>query len=314
MSESKPVISVVAGALMRADGSFMLGSRPAGKPYAGYWEFPGGKVEPGETPLAALVREFREEMGIEVSHATPWLTRIHHYEHASVHLRFFRIWAWQGTPQPHEGQSFAWQTPGHHSVTPMLPANDPVLRSLQLPDVLQISCVSECGRDHTLEVLAQRDNPGWVMVREPQKSREQLADFVAEVADIVHPRGGKLLVNTDPAWIRGWPVDGLHLSGQRLAALDERPPHLAWVGASAHSSAELARAAALGLDYALLGHVQPTASHPQQATLGWNGFARLLQNEIPLPVFAIGGLQAADLDTARTHGAHGIALMRGAWR
>ena len=124
-----------------ADGQFMLGSRPAGKPYPGYWEFPGGKVEAGEAPLAALVREFHEEMGITVTHATPWLRRVHHYEHASVELLFYRIWAWQGEPQPHEGQAFAWQQPGHLSVKPMLPANDPILRSLQLPDVLDITCV-----------------------------------------------------------------------------------------------------------------------------------------------------------------------------
>lgn len=314
MSAPHTIISVVAGALMRPDGSFMLGSRPQGKPYAGYWEFPGGKVEAGETPFAALVREFREETGIEVRHATPWLTRVHHYEHASVHLRFFRIWAWEGTPQPHEGQAFAWQTPGKYTVNPMLPANAPVLRSMQLPDTLHITSVTDCGRDHILHTLAQRDNPGWIIVREPQKDREQLAAFVGELSDIIHPKGGKLLVNTDPDWIKGWPVDGLHLSSARLAALRERPPHLAWLGASAHNHADLAHAAALGLDYAVLGHINATASHPGKAGMGWNGLAALLAQDIPLPVFAIGGIQHSDLTTARQQGAQGIALMRGAWQ
>ena len=314
MATDTKIISVVAGALMRRDGSFMLGSRPDGKPYAGYWEFPGGKVEPGETSYAALVREFQEEMGITITHATPWLTRIHHYEHASVHLRFFRIWAWEGTPQPHEGQAFAWLQPGQHSVQPMLPANDPVLRSLQLPDTLHITSVTDCGRDNILRTLSRRDHPGWVIVREPQKSREQLAAFVGELADIIHPKGGKLLVNTDPAWIKGWPVDGLHLNSARLAAMTERPPHLGWIGASVHNAEQLAQAAKLGLDYALLGHIQDTASHPNQVALGWQGMEALLDGNTPLPVFAIGGLHADDLTNAREHGAYGIALMRGAWQ
>ncbi|NDV14245.1 NUDIX domain-containing protein [Crenobacter caeni] len=131
-------IAVVAGALIDADGRYMLGSRPEGKPYAGYWEFPGGKVEPGETLFAALAREFDEEMGVRVEHATPWLTRVHHYEHASVHLTFFRVWSWAGTPRPHEGQSFAWQKPGEERVAPMLPANGPILRALSLPLSLRV--------------------------------------------------------------------------------------------------------------------------------------------------------------------------------
>ncbi len=313
MTEHKHTIPVVAGALMRPDGQFMLGSRPAGKPYPGYWEFPGGKVEAGEAPFDALVREFQEEMGITVTHATPWLRRAHHYEHASVELLFYRIWAWQGEPQPHEGQAFAWQEPGHLSVKPMLPANDPILRSLQLPDVLNLTCISETGRDTLLHKLAQRQDAPWVIVREPQKSREQLAALVGELSEIIHPRGGKLIVNADPAWLKGWPVDGVHLNSARLAACEARP-HFAWVGASCHSRAELAHAAALGLDYALLGHVQATASHPGQPPLGWDGLASCLAPAAPLPVFALGGLYAANLEQARQAGAHGVAQMRGAWQ
>ncbi|UTH72484.1 Nudix family hydrolase [Chromobacterium sp. IIBBL 290-4] len=309
---SDKIIEVVAGALMRPNGEFMLGSRPAGKPYAGYWEFPGGKVEPGETPWQALQREFAEEMGIVLTAATPWLTKTHHYEHASVHLRFFRIWAWEGEPQPHEGQAFAWQQPGSYTVEPMLPANFPILKSLELPDVYAISCAHEIGEAAQLEALASK-KPPLVQVREPAMSREQLAEFVSRAAAIVHGYGGKLVVNADPAWLSGWSVDGVHLSGARLHALSERPD-FAWVGASAHQAADLAKAGEMGLDYALLGHVAATASHPGEAPLGWAGFAAMLAGEVPLPVYALGGMSLADLQTAREHGAHGVALMRGAWR
>ena len=92
----RKIIEVVAGVLMRPNGDYLLGSRPEGKPYAGYWEFPGGKVEAGEGFLQALTRELHEEMGIKLTRASYWQTRVHHYEHASVRLRFFRVWEWQG--------------------------------------------------------------------------------------------------------------------------------------------------------------------------------------------------------------------------
>ncbi|AXE28993.1 Nudix family hydrolase [Chromobacterium phragmitis] len=309
---SDKIIDVVAGALMRPDGSFMLGSRPEGKPYAGYWEFPGGKVEAGETPLEALKREFHEEMGIVVTAATPWLTKVHHYEHASVHLRFFRIWDWQGEPQPREGQDFAWQRPGQLTVEPMLPANGPILKSLRLPSHYAITCAEEIGVEAQLARLTEREW-GMVQVRERGMGRAELADFVARAAAIVRPRGGRLVVNADPAWLEGWPVDGVHLNGARLAALEARPD-FEWVGASVHNAHELARAGQLGLDYALLSPVAPTATHPGAALLGWDGFAGCLKDGVPLPVYALGGLKADDLDVARRHGAHGVALMRGAWR
>jgi 8-oxo-dGTP diphosphatase len=313
MHSDNKIIEVVAGALMRPDGSFMLGSRPEGKPYAGYWEFPGGKVEQGESAMQALVRELQEEMAITVTHATPWLTRVHHYEHASVRLHFFRVWDWQGEPQPQEGQQFAWQQPGQISVAPMLPANGPILKSLQLPALYAITCAHEIGRAAQLQALATGPAYGLVQVREPDMNRQQLQAFASEVAAIIHARGGKVVVNAEPDWLAGWPVDGVHLNGPRLRHLTQRLD-FAWVGASVHTPAELQQAGALALDYALLGHVQPTASHPGVTPLGWEGFAAVLADGIPLPVYALGGLKPQDVDRARQFAAHGVALMRGAWQ
>ncbi|MGL4386528.1 MAG: NUDIX domain-containing protein [Snodgrassella alvi] len=129
------LVEVVAGVLYNPQGEFLLSSRPAGKAYAGYWEFAGGKVETGETYLTALQREFKEELGIDVIQATPWLTKIHKYEHAHVHLHFYRIGArqWQGQLCAREQQSWCWQQPGKLTVTPMLPANAPILAALSIP-------------------------------------------------------------------------------------------------------------------------------------------------------------------------------------
>ena len=104
-------VEVAAAVITGPDGRFLLGQRPAGKVYAGYWEFPGGKIEPGEAPLAALKRELHEELGIEVELAYPWLTRDYDYAHAAVRLRFFRVVRWSGSLHGRENQRFAWQLP-----------------------------------------------------------------------------------------------------------------------------------------------------------------------------------------------------------
>src|SRR5512141_548898 len=118
----RPVTPVAVGILRRRDGRVLFAQRPPGKVYAGYWEFPGGKIEPGESSLDGLVRELEEELGIRVTEAREWLAQRHVYPHAHVELRFFLISGWEGELHPREGQQFAWQTPGAWTVSPMLPA------------------------------------------------------------------------------------------------------------------------------------------------------------------------------------------------
>jgi len=126
MTEKKAPIDVAVGILMKPNGDVLLGQRPEGKPYAGYWEFPGGKVDPGETILEALKREFMEELGMEVLSAEEWCGVEHVYEHAHVRLHFFISRDFRGEPQSLEGQAFAWQ--GAVDVEPLLPATIPLLQ------------------------------------------------------------------------------------------------------------------------------------------------------------------------------------------
>src|ERR1700752_4096497 len=101
-------VEVAAAVILRHDGQFLLAQRPAGKVYAGYWEFPGGKVEPGEPARAALIRELREELGIEVTRAYTWVTREYASPHAHVRLNFFRVLGWEGEPRSREAQALSW--------------------------------------------------------------------------------------------------------------------------------------------------------------------------------------------------------------
>lgn len=137
MTDHKKWTEVVAGVLYNDAGQFLLSSRPEGKAYAGYWEFAGGKVEEGETPFSALQREFKEELGIDVLSATPWLTKRHCYEHANVCLQFYKIHDWAGQLQSLENQDYCWQDSGALTVEPMLPANAPILKGLALPTDLE---------------------------------------------------------------------------------------------------------------------------------------------------------------------------------
>jgi 8-oxo-dGTP diphosphatase len=307
------ILEVAAAVMQRLDGEFLLAERPAGKPYAGWWEFPGGKIEAGESPYHALVRELHEELGIEVDVAHPWLTRVYSYPHATVRLHFFRVVSWHGEPHGKESQRLSWQYPDAVSVTPLLPANGPVLRSLVLPPVCAITHAAELGVEPFLERLLVSLQQGvkLIQVREKGMDAATLRAFAAEVVRRAHAHGARVVINGDVALAREVGADGVQLNSAQLMALTARP-EVELVSASCHDRRELERAAELGLDFALLSPVLPTLSHPGAPALGWEVFAHLVKG-LPMPVYALGGVSRADLDQAWRHGAHGIAMLRGAW-
>jgi 8-oxo-dGTP diphosphatase len=307
------VVRVAAAVILRRDGSVLLAQRPEGKPYAGYWEFPGGKLEPGESPAHALARELDEELGISVREASPWIVQEFVYPHAHVELHFFRVFAFDGEPHGHDGQAFAWQTPGAFDVAPLLPANTRVLAALSLPPVYGISCASDIGEEAFLARADAAFSAGLrlVQVREKGWPAERIARFTSRLLDIARPHGVTVLLNASEDEARRLRCDGVHWTSARLAAATTRPVDLL-VGASCHDADELARAARLGCDFAVMGPVHATPTHPSAPTLGWQRFAHAIEGT-RLPVYALGGLAAGDLHTAIARGAHGIAMRRGAW-
>lgn len=306
-------VDVAVGILIRPDGRLLLASRPAGKPYAGYWEFPGGKLEPGETVAHALARELHEELGVDIGPVFPWLVRVFNYPHALVRLHFCRVFEWRGEPHAREQQDF-----GFHSLDalpmPLLPATIPVLRGLELPAVYTISAARVLGVDRFLRrlELALARGLRFVQLREPELAEDEVGRLFAEMRAMTRAAGARLLVNSRHQrglWER---ADGVHLTSQALRETRERPA-LPWVGASVHDVAELGHAGNLALDYAVLGAVQATASHPGQPPLGWTEFERIA-GTTALPVYAIGGLGVESLPLAMACGAHGVALLSAAWR
>jgi len=310
------VVEVAAAVMLRADGSeFLLARRPEGKVYAGYWEFPGGKVEAGETVREALVRELQEELGISVTACSPWLTRVFTYPHATVRLNFWRVTAWEGEigiTAPLEHSAVDWQKCGKSAgVAPILPANDPILKALALPTTMAITMAEIEGVERQLERLedALQNGLRLIQVRDKTWPAAQRLWFAEAVTRLAHERTALVLINGDDAIARRVGADGVHLSAARLMTCKARPDFV-WVGASCHTAEEVLCAAELGLDYALLGPVLPTPTHPEAPGLGWAAFARMISG-CPIPVFALGGMRNDLLAAAQDHGAHGIALMRG---
>jgi 8-oxo-dGTP diphosphatase len=300
-------LEVAAAVMQRADGAFLLARRPAGKVYAGWWEFPGGKVEAGEAAERALARELHEELGIEVRSAYPWITRTHAYEHATVLLRFFRVLDWTGEPHPREGQSFVWQRLDAPIAEPMLPANAPVLAALALPQEYAVTDAENYGVRDMLSRIRARLEQGLKLIQVRDKNLANREAFARSVLELSRPYKAKVLINGEPAI-----GDGVHFTARQLMALKARPAH-GLAAASCHTREELDRAAQLALDFAVLGPVRESASHPGAATLGWDGFAAVARGA-GIPVYAIGGMRRAELVTAWRAGAHGLAMISGSWR
>jgi len=306
------VIDVAAAIVRQADGRILLAERPHGKPWAGYWEFPGGKIETGESPQAALARELHEELGIDLDAATPWISFVYAYPEKRVRLHFFRVHRWHGTPYGREGQRLAWENPDALTVNPLLPANALVLRALNLPPVYAITQAGKLGVEEFMRRLraALAGGVRLIQVREHDMTTEALTRFAQRVLEVARPYGARVLVNGNTAVANNAGADGVHLQGNQLLRL-EAPPGDFWA-ASCHDARELERAAALGASFVVLSPVLPTASHPGDPGIGWEKFAALIR-DYPLPVYALGGMQADLLDTAMQHGAHGVALLSGSW-
>jgi 8-oxo-dGTP diphosphatase len=300
------LLEVAAAVIQRADGAFLLARRPAGKVYAGYWEFPGGKVEAGEPAERALARELHEELGIDVGTAYPWITRVYAYPHATVRLNFFRVTAWKGDPHPREDQEIGWERSGAVAAEPMLPANAPVLAALALPHEYAITDAEGRGPEPMLARIRERLERGLKLVQVRDKDLPRREEFARAVLRLARPRGAKVLINGGPDI-----ADGVHYTAAQLMRLAERPG-TGLAAASCHSAAELQRAMSLELDFAVLGPVKPTPSHPGAATLGWDGFTRIARGA-SIPVYAIGGMRLGDLERAWRAGAHGVAMVSGAW-
>lgn len=311
-------IHVVAGVIVDVRGRVLLARRRQDSDLPGLWEFPGGKREPGESSEQALARELHEELGIEAEVGQALIEVPQEYPGKRLRLEVRAIARWKGTPRGREGQALAWVEPDRLPRYSMPSADLPVVGVLRQPDRYLVTPEPGPDLDAWLASLeaALANGITRVQVRAPALYRADGHQAWRAVATAAVERcraaGAEVLLNRDIALASGLEV-GVHLGSEQLPALSTRPlPGSLPVGASCHTLAELQAAQALGCDFAVLGPLQATATHPGAAALGWEGFAQL-REQVGLPIYAIGGLGPDDLDQARRQGAQGVAAIRAFW-
>ena len=315
MEADLPVIEVVAGVITDARGRVLLARRTEGRDLAGLWEFPGGKREAEESAEEALVRELREELGIDVDPGAPLITVPQRYPHKRLRLDVRRITTWRGIAKGHEGQALAWVPPHKLVGYAMPPADIPVVAALLQPDRYLVT--PEPGAEdapwlHMLERALATHTVKRVQLRAPGCPAARWAGLAREATRLCQQAGAEVLLNGDPLLAAKLGV-GVHLRAAQLRTLTQRPmPAGVPVAASCHDAGELQLAQALGCDFAVLGPVGATASHPGVPAMGWAGFAKL-REDVSLPIYAIGGMSAGHIEIARQHGAQGVAAIRGLW-
>lgn len=319
MSEAKPFLDVTVGVLINAAGEVLLAQRPQDKSWPDWWEFPGGKIESGESAYEALRRELKEELGINITQATPWVRYDYEYPKTKVRLAFFLVTAWEGEPKGIEGQQgLRWVTPEQAAhLDNLLPASVLPIRWLSLSPLYAIT--PEFSENSTAEDLAayldqaiakgaglfQFRQTKWPKGPACSKLKALFSSFLAQS----HERNVKVLINSrhPKAW---WSLaDGVQLRADDAIQLEQRPlPEDKLLAISTHHLADALYAQLLKADFIVLGHVLDSASHPAEAPLGWANFEAIAK-EAACPVYAIGGLGPEDLPTARQHNAHGIAAI-----
>jgi len=302
------MIEVAAGILIDDRDRVLLMQRLPGKHLAGLWEFPGGKVESGETIDEALVRELNEELGIEVLASAPLISLPWQYPEKTVRLHALRVTTWRGEPRAREGHPLRWVALRDIDVATMPPADAPIVTALRLPPCYAIVASGALLAPAVVQHGAVPARVLW-QLRMPEAGRDEIRRVASDALEANPEACGSLLINQDVELARELGV-GVHLKASQLRNLIERPlPRDSWVGASCHDAEELERAAALNADFATLSPVCATASHPDAKPLGWKRFAEWIA-DARLPVYALGGVGPDDLERAHAAGAQGVAGIR----
>lgn len=306
---------VMAGVMLDAHGRVLLAQRPPGKHLAGLWEFPGGKLEPGETPEDALARELHEELGVLATAGAPLIRVPWRYGERSLLLDARLVREWRGEPAPLDGQALRWCEPASVDADLLAPADRHILHALQLPTRYPITPDVPEAFDAWQQRLhaAMQAGERLLLLRFPQWPVQRVRALAASLLPQARTLGARLLLSGDVDGARQLGEGtGVQLKAAQLAACSARPlPATQWVGASCHHASDLARAAGVA-DFATLSPVAATATHPEALPLGWAAFAQWVEAS-PLPVYALGGMLPGQQAEAHRWGGQGVAGIRGFW-
>ena len=306
--QNLPLINVAVAVIQREDGHVLMAERPYGKESAGFWEFPGGKFELGESAEQAITRELYEELGIKLNVAYPWTCYKHTYPDKIVKLHVYRVFKWEGTPFGREGQHISWENPGSVTVKPLLPANEKILQAIALPLIYSII---NAGPGMMVKLITRltyllEQGVRLMQVRVRHMNPDQHIQIMRPIVNLAHNYGAKVLVNGNESIALKSGADGIHLPANQLMNTHTRPC-TKLLSVSCHNASELAHATTLRANFVSLSPVRSTLTHPNISGMGWKKFADLT-NDLSMPVYALGGLDSNYLETAMHHHAYGIAL------
>ena len=311
--------AVAAGVIQHPlDDRVFVAKRLDGTPYEGYWEYPGGKIEPGETALQALRRELQEECGIDIRAARPLIRIAHDYADRSVDLNVFLVTAFSGTPHGREGQQTAWVARDALRRVHFLDGNRPITSAAILDDRYAITHTRAYSRQSMLNAIAQPHGPRLIQVRDKHLTDAAYLQWAQAVVQAAARSGKQVLLNRGldrlSDWLQRTGAHGVHLDSASLMAAHERPvADDVWLSASCHNAEEMLQAGTIAVDFAVVSPVQKTKTHPDAAPLGWEAFGALC-DLASFPVFALGGVDAADRRQAWEQGGQGVAMISAAWR
>lgn len=308
-----PLIEVVAAAIYDARGNLLLARRAIdGSAESGLWEFPGGKVEPGESLEGALRREIAEELDVQLGQllALPRARAIDRQRGIALNLLTGTLLGDQPKRRIH--QELRWVRPHECIQLPLGVLDRQLAKWAGAPTTYHITDPTEPLREQPLSAGAAPSR-AWLLARWPGATDEVYASRLEELSDrcgvyplMQHDRFGD--ASDTIATV------GTHLSAKRAAQFEGRPQSpQQWLCVSCHSAAELAHATQLDADFVVLGPIRETASHPGSPGMGWPTFIKLVDT-LPMPVLALGGMQPADLPSAMEHRGSGVAGISSFWR
>ncbi|NPA72383.1 MAG: Nudix family hydrolase [Gammaproteobacteria bacterium] len=305
----------IAVAVLKRDDTVCVSLRQSHQTFGGAWEFPGGKVEVGETVVEALNRELSEEIGVRSNHWEPLIVVPWQYEHVSVRLNVFVAEQFEGEPKGREGQQVKWVKLDSLSAAAFPEANRGILSALKLPAEYMISGAFD-SPEQGLNRLESALSKGIRLCQLRAKGMipEEFLPLAKQAVDVARKANALILLNGAPDLLKDIPnADGIQLASNALFNYRERPiPENKWLGASTHNIEEIEQALKIGADFILLSPVKETRSHPGVPGIGWANFEAYVA-DIPVPVFALGGMKPEDVKRARVRGGQGVAAISGFW-
>jgi 8-oxo-dGTP diphosphatase len=302
-------LHVAVGVIKDTAGNILISQRPTHVHQGGLWEFPGGKVKPGESVVQALTRELLEELGVKLERCEPLIKIHHHYHDLSVLLDVWTVTDFSGVADSCEGQPIRWVGANELATYDFPAANLPIIHAAQLPCFYAI--IDEANPAELMANLRKILSKDIRLIQARLKTLSALTvqDFLRQALPLCQQYNAQLLLNSAVKNAATLNSSGLHLTSSDLMRLTERPKLSGWLAASCHNLAQLRQAEKIGVDFVVLAPVLKTETHPTALILGWEQFAELVA-EVNIPVYALGGVTAGDKNTAQALGGQGISGIR----